>query len=350
MSEEEKGIEESDDLYELQTIIIDRKQSPIRIDKFLQDRMKRVSRNRIQSAIKGGAVRVNGKEMAKPNFKIKPGQEIELLMPKPPAHSKGVVPQDIPLDIRYEDDHLLIVHKPPGLVVHPGFGNWDGTLVNALAYHFKDLPILDGNTNDRLGLVHRIDKDTSGLMVVAKTDESLTALAKQFFYHTIERKYVALVWGDIEEDEGTITGHIGRHPRYRQMYTVFPEEEQGKWAVTHYKVLERLYYLTLVECQLETGRTHQIRVHMKHKGHPLFNDERYGGHRIMKGTVYSKYKRFVENCFDMMPRQALHAKSLGFTHPATGEEMYFEADLPEDFATVLATWRRYVETRKDSPL
>lgn len=350
MSEEEIEIEDGEDLYEHQSIIVDKGQTPLRIDKFLQDRMKKVSRNRIQSAIKAGAVRVDGKEMRKSNLKIKPGHKIEVLLPRPPDQNKGVVPQDIPLDIRYEDDHLMIVHKPAGLVVHPGFGNWDGTLVNGLAYRFKDLPIMEGNSHDRIGLVHRIDKNTSGLLVIAKTDEALSALGKQFFYHTIERKYLALVWGDVEEEEGTITGNIGRHPRDRRLYTVFPEAEEGKWAVTHYKVIERFYYVTLVECQLETGRTHQIRVHMKYKGHPLFSDERYGGDRILKGTVYSKYKRFVENCFALMPRQGLHAKSLGFEHPITGEQMYFEADVPEDFASVLDTWRRYVKSRKDAQL
>lgn len=350
MKEEDIETGEGEDLYELQSIEVDKGQAPLRIDKYLQDRMKKVSRNRIQSAIKAGAVRVDGKEMRKSNLKIKPGHKIEVLLPKPPEHHKGVIPQDIPLDIRYEDDHLMIVHKPAGLVVHPGFGNWDGTLVNGLAYRFKDLPIMEGNSHDRIGLVHRIDKNTSGLLVIAKTDEALTALGKQFFYHTIERKYLALVWGDVEEEEGTIIGNIGRHPRDRRLYTVFPEEEDGKHAVTHYKVVERFYYVTLVECQLETGRTHQIRVHMKYKGHPLFSDDRYGGDRILKGTVYSKYKRFVENCFALMPRQALHAKSLGFEHPITGEKMYFEADVPEDFATVLDTWRRYVKSRKDSQI
>jgi len=340
--------ETTEDLYELQSIVVDKGQAPLRIDKFLQDRLKRVSRNRIQSAIKAGAVRVDGKEMLKSNLKIKPGHRIEVLLPRPPEHSKGVIPQDIPLDVRYEDEHILIVHKPAGLVVHPGFGNWDGTLVNGLAYRFKDLPLMEGNSHDRIGLVHRIDKNTSGLLVIAKTDEALSALGKQFFYHTIERKYLALVWGDVEEEEGTITGHIGRHPRDRKQYTVFPEGEEGKHAITHYKVVERFYYVTLLECQLETGRTHQIRVHMKYKGHPLFSDDRYGGDRILKGTVYSKYKRFVENCFKKMPRQALHARSLGFEHPITGEKMFFEADVPEDFASVLDTWRKYVQSRKDS--
>lgn len=347
MKEEEMETEGTEDLYELQTIEIDKGQTPLRIDKFLQDRLRKVSRNRIQSAIKAGAVKVNGKEMLKSNLKVKPGHKIEILLPRPPDQGKGVIPQDIPIDARYEDDHILIVHKPPGLVVHPGFGNWDGTLVNGLAHRFKDLPIMEGNSPDRIGLVHRIDKDTSGLLVIAKTDEALTALGKQFFYHTIERKYLALVWGDVEEDEGTITGNIGRHPRHRKQYTVFPEGEDGKWAVTHYKVVERFYYVTLIECELETGRTHQIRVHLKYKGHPLFNDERYGGNRILKGTVYSKYRRFVEKCFEKMPRQALHARSLGFEHPITGEQMFFEADVPEDFASVLDTWRRYVQSRKE---
>ncbi|MEZ5044358.1 MAG: RluA family pseudouridine synthase [Saprospiraceae bacterium] len=346
MKEEDFEDDFSDDLYEMQSLFIDPGQAPLRIDKYLLDRLKKVSRNRIQMAIKAGAVRVDQKEILKSNYKIKPGERIDILLPKPPEHTKGVTPQEIPLDIRYEDEDLLVLYKPPGLVVHPGVGNWDGTLVNALAYYFKDLPIMEGNSNDRLGLVHRIDKDTSGLMVVAKSDLALTALAKQFFDHTIDRTYLALVWGEPEEDEGTISGHIGRHPRFRKLFTVFPDGETGKWATTHYKVLERLCYVSLVECKLETGRTHQIRVHMRHLGHPLFNDERYGGDQVVKGTIYSKYKLFVERCFKIMPRQSLHAQSLGFVHPRTGEHLYFEAPLPADFAEVLATWRNYVEGKK----
>jgi 23S rRNA pseudouridine1911/1915/1917 synthase len=338
-----------DDLQDYKIIKVDPKQSPIRLDKFLMDRLMKVSRNRLQNAIRSGSVLVDGKEV-KPNFKVKPGQEITVVTPHPPGEAESVFPQDIPLDIRYEDNDLMIVHKPAGMVVHPGIGHRKGTLVNALAYylgHNEELPVQDSNYQQRMGLVHRIDKNTSGLLVIAKTDYALTHLAKQFFHHTIERTYYALVWGEPEELEGTITGNIGRHPRFRKKFTVFPEEEAGKWAVTHYKVLEPMYYVSLVECKLETGRTHQIRVHMKHLGHPLFNDEYYGGDHILKGTIFSKYKRFVENCFTLMPRHGLHAKSLGFVHPTTGKQMQFDSDLPNDFTEVLDAWRNYVQYRKE---
>lgn len=338
-----------DDLQDYKIIKVDPKQSPIRLDKFLIDRLEKVSRNRLQNAIKSGSVLVDGKEV-KPNFKVKPGQEIAIVMPHPPGESVPVFPQDIPLDIRYEDKDLMIVHKPAGMVVHPGIGHKRGTLVNALAHylgHSEVLPVEDSNYQQRMGLVHRIDKNTSGLLVVAKTDYALTHLAKQFFHHTIERTYYALVWGEPEELKGTIIGNIGRHPRFRKKFTVFPEDEGGKRAVTHYEVLEPMYYVSLVKCNLETGRTHQIRVHMQHLGHPLFNDDRYGGDSILKGTVFSKYKRFVENCFTLMPRHGLHAKSLGFVHPTTGEQMHFDSDLPEDFNEVLNTWRNYVKYRKE---
>lgn len=340
-----KELLSNDDLQDHQVIIVDPKQSPIRIDKFLMDRVFRVTRNRLQNAIRAGAVLVNDKEI-KPNFKVKPGHKIDVILPRPPSSIGGVVPENIPLDIRYEDDDIIVVHKPPGLVVHPGIGHHSGTLVNALAYHFKSLPVMEGNSDDRLGLVHRIDKNTSGLLVVAKTEYAMNHLAKQFFNHSIERTYYALVWGEPDELQGTITGNIGRHPRFRKLFTVFPEGDEGKWAVTHYKVLEPMYYVSLVQCNLETGRTHQIRVHMKHVGHPLFNDDRYGGDRVVKGTVFSKYKSFVENCFKAMPRHALHAKSLGFIHPSTGEKMLFETELPDDFHQVLETWRRYLNSRK----
>lgn len=337
----------SDEYLDYQVIAVDRKQSPIRIDKFLMDRLERTSRNRVQNAIRSGAILVDGKEV-KPNYKIRPGEEISVVIPRPPGEGAKVAPQQIPLDIRYEDEDLLVLYKPAGMVVHPGIGHPRNTLVNALAFHFgeQNLPVMDDNQSDRLGLVHRIDKNTSGLLVVAKSDYAMTHLAKQFYYHTIERTYNALVWGEPEEDEGTIIGNVGRHPRFRQKFTVFPDGESGKWAVTHYKVLERLYYVSLVQCNLETGRTHQIRVHMEYLGHPLFNDERYGGDRIVKGTIFSKYKMFVENTFSIMPRHALHAKSLGFIHPRTGKEMYFESDLPLDFQDALDRWRRYVAGRK----
>jgi 23S rRNA pseudouridine1911/1915/1917 synthase len=336
-----------DEYYDHHYIDVDPKQSLIRIDKFLMDRLFKVSRNRIQNAIRSGSILVDEKEV-KPNFKIKPGQRISIILPRPPGEGVKLAPQNIPLDILFEDDDLLILNKPPGMVVHPGIGHYKGTLVNALAYHFKDLPVMRGNYNDRLGLVHRIDKNTSGLMVVAKSDYAITHLAKQFYYHTIERTYLALIWGEPAEDKGAIRAHVGRHPRFRQRFAAFPDGEHGKWAVTHYKVLERLYYVSLVQCNLETGRTHQIRVHMEHLGHPLFNDERYGGDRIVKGTVFSKYKRFVENCFTILPRHALHAKSLGFVHPTTGKEMYFEVDIPSDFQQVLDRWRNYIHSRKEA--
>ena len=338
----------SDDLYKEITIKVDPKQRPIRIDKFLMDRLEKVSRNRVQNAIRAGAITVDGKEV-KPNFKIKPGHEISVVVPKPPGEGKGVTPQDIPLEIIYEDEDILIVNKEAGMVVHPGIGHSRGTLVNALAYHFgKDMPVLEGNYNDRLGLVHRIDKNTSGLLVIAKTDYAMTHLAKQFFNHTIERTYYALIWGEPVEAKGTITGNVGRHPRHRTNYTVFPEGDEGKWAVTHYEVIEGLYYVSLIKCNLETGRTHQIRVHMQHIGHSLFNDDKYGGDRIVKGTVFSKYKSFVENTFTVMPRHALHAKSLGFIHPRTEKEVYFESELPPDFSKALDRWRRYVDGRRAS--
>lgn len=347
MQDEKLNDAYSDEFYDHIEINVDPKQSPIRIDKFLMDRLERASRNRIQNAIRSGSIRVDDKEV-KPNFKVKPGQVISAVVPRPPGEGVGVFPQRIPLDIRYEDEDLLVLYKPPGMVVHPGVGHTRGTLVNALAYYFgqQQMPIMEGNYQDRLGLVHRIDKNTSGLLVIAKSDYAMTHLAKQFFNHTIERTYYALVWGEPKENAGTITGNVGRHPRFRHQFTVFPEGDQGKWAVTHYKVLERLYYVSLVQCNLETGRTHQIRVHMQHLGHPLFNDERYGGDRIVKGTIFSKYKEFVDHCFTVLPRHGLHAKSLGFVHPTTGKEMFFETDLPQDFQNALEEWRHYVESRK----
>lgn len=344
MSEQEN----TEALFEHQRIVVDPKQSPVRIDKFLLDRLFKVSRNRIQNGVKDGAILVDGKQV-KVNHKIKPGEVITVSMPHPPKLGQGVEPENIPLDIVYEDDVLMVIHKPPGMVVHPGVGVHSGTLVNALAYYLQntDLPVMEGNLADRPGLVHRIDKNTSGLMVIAKTSEAMTHLAKQFFDHSIERKYVAFVWGEPDDEQGTIEGHIGRHPQYRTMQHVFAEGEEGKAATTHYKVLERLYYVSLVECQLETGRTHQIRVHFKHIGHPLFNDEKYGGDTVRKGTVFSKYKQFVHNSFKMIPRHALHAKSIGFVHPVSGQDMFFDSELPEDMASVLEKWRGYLSSRKN---
>ena len=309
--------------------------------------MEKLSRNRIQNACKAGAVLVNDKPV-KSNYKIRPKDNIKIVLPKPPVENTSIIPEDIPLDIRYEDDDLMIVYKPPGMVVHPGTGNRSGTLVNALAYYLQnaDLPVMEGNQLDRPGLVHRIDKDTSGLLVIAKTEFAMTHLAKQFFDHSIEREYIALVWGNFDETKGTITGHIGRHPRDRKKMHVFPDEDFGKHAVTHFEVIQDYYYVSLVNCRLETGRTHQIRVHMSNLNHPLFNDEKYGGSSIVKGTVFSKYKQFVHNCFKLLPRQALHAKSLGFIHPRTKEFVKFEADLPQDFSETIEKWNAYLNSRK----
>ncbi|MBP6447122.1 MAG: RluA family pseudouridine synthase [Saprospiraceae bacterium] len=341
-------LEPSDELYIHQKIICDPKQAQIRIDKFLIDRLQKVSRNRIQNAIKIGCILVNQKEI-KSNYKVKPGDEISLVLPSDPDEETPLLPQYIPLDIFYEDEHLMVINKPAGLVVHPGTGNTTGTLVNGLLYHFhhSDLPLLKGNKEDRPGLVHRIDKDTSGLILIAKTDFAMTHLAKQFFDHTVEREYIALVWGDITTEHDTIVGYIGRHEKDRMQMAVHQDENRGKHAITHYQVVERLYYVTLVKCHLETGRTHQIRVHMKHIGHTLFNDSKYGGDQILKGTIFNKYKQFVDNCLEIMPRQALHARCIGFVHPVTEEKLYFECDLPDDFQGVLTKWRNYVNTRKE---
>lgn len=333
----------SDELYEHFSITADKGQAMMRIDKYLTCRMEHCSRNRIQAAADGGNILVNGRSV-KSSYKVKPLDRISLVMPYP-RREVEIVPQNIPLDIAYEDDDVILVNKRAGMVVHPGHGNYDGTLVNALTYHLRELPMFQEG-DMRAGLVHRIDKNTSGLLVVAKNERAHARLAKQFFDHTISRRYVALVWGNFTEDEGTITGNIGRSLRDRLRMAVFPDGSDGKHAVTHYKVLRRYGYVTLIECRLETGRTHQIRVHMEYTGHPLFNDERYGGDRILKGTTFSKYQQFIENCFSLMPRHALHARSLGFVHPATGEEVYFESELPEDFRAVLDKWDAYVAANR----
>lgn len=334
--------DEFGDLYEWQEFKADPRQEPIRIDKFLMDRLKDVTRSKVQAGIEEGFVQVNGK-VVKSNHKIKPLDLITVRLRKPRNDGK-VMPEQMPLDIRYEDDDVMVIFKPAGLVVHPGVGNHSGTLVNALAWHFKELPVVEG-TNEYPGVVHRIDKDTTGLMVIAKTDLAISKLAKQFFDHTIERRYRALVWGDFEENEGTVTGHIGRHERNTKMFTVYEDGDYGKHAITHYRVIQRFGYVTLVECQLETGRTHQIRVHMKHIGHPLFNDKLYGGDKIVKGTIFTKYKEFIDNCFKMLPHQALHAFSLGFQHPSKDEKVYLEADMPEYFRATLDKWKKYTEGR-----
>jgi len=336
--EEIQALETEDqELFEHFRIVVDKGQSLLRLDKFLMNRIENASRNRIQNAIEAGSVLVNGREI-KASYKVKPLDEISVVLPHPPRDTE-VYPENIPLNIAYEDDDLLIVNKAAGMVVHPGYNNYSGTLVNALVYYFNQLPQLPGNEG-RPGLVHRIDKDTSGLLVIAKNEWAITFLAKQFFDHSISRKYLALVWGDLEED-GTVTGYIGRSLKDRRVMSVYDDPEKGKWSVTHYKVLERLRYVTLVECQLETGRTHQIRAHMKSIGHPLFNDAVYGGDQILKGATFSKYKQFVENCFELLPRQALHAQSLGFVHPVTKKQVGFECPLPEDFEACLNKWRSY---------
>ena len=339
----------NDEWYERHEIVADPKQSYIRLDKFLMDRLANRSRSRVQNAIRAGSVKVDDLEV-KPNYKVKPGNHISIILPKALEESFNIAPQNIPLDIVYEDDDVLIINKPYKMAVHPGVGIPQGTVVNAVAWHLREqvekLPVKVGNEPDRAGIVHRIDKDTTGLMVIAKNEYSMVHLANQFFYHTIERRYWALVWGDMEADSGKVVGNIGRNPNDRKLFMVFPEGEDGKYAVTHWRVLERFYYVTLIECQLETGRTHQIRVHMKSIGHTLFGDPRYGGNQILKGTLYSKYKQFVETLFTILPRQALHARVLGFTHPRTGEKVYFESDLPQDMQTVINKWREYVQSRK----
>ncbi|MBR4212389.1 MAG: RluA family pseudouridine synthase [Bacteroidales bacterium] len=335
--------DEEQELFEHFRFEVDRGQEPMRIDKFLSGHMMQTSRHRIQLAIDAGYVRV-GDRVVKANYKVRPLDTITIMLP---YERRGfeVVPENIPLDIVYEDDDLLVVDKPAGLVVHPGHGHFTGTLVNALAFH---LGIRPGEADDeRMGvLVHRIDKDTSGLLVVAKNDAAQMHLARQFFEHTITRRYVALVWGNVAEEEGTVSGNIGRDPNDRLRFKVFPEDGPGKHAVTHYHVLERFGYVTLVECVLETGRTHQIRVHMNSIGHPLFNDSLYGGDRILKGALYTKYKQFIDNCFALLPRQALHARVLGFVHPTTGKELYFESPIPADMTALLDKWRRYVGVRE----
>ncbi|MDR3366371.1 MAG: RluA family pseudouridine synthase [Prevotellaceae bacterium] len=326
-------------MYEHFSFAADKGQAAVRVDKFLTNRLEHTSRSRIQSAAEAGNIWANG-EPVKSSYKVKPLDVVSVVLPYPPR-SVEVIPENIPLDILYEDDDLMVLNKAAGMVVHPGHGNFSGTLVNALTYHLQDLPLFKTGSV-RAGLVHRIDKNTSGVMVVAKSEAAHNRLAKQFFDHTIERLYVALAWGTPNPEEGTITGNIGRSLRDRIKMQVFSDGEQGKRAVTHYRVAERLGYVSLLECRLETGRTHQIRAHMEHIGHPLFNDERYGGSAILKGTTFAKYRQFVQSCFEALPRHALHAKVLGFVHPSTGKAMRFETPLPQDMATVVERWRTYV--------
>ena len=338
MSEEAHEFEE--ELYEHHRIVVDAGQELLRIDKFLMDRLPNVTRSKVQGGIKDGFVEVNGQQV-KPNYKVHPGDNISVRLPEPPRDEE-VVPENIPLDIVVEDEHILIVNKPAGMVVHPAYQNWSGTLVNALAYHFQNLPEMKGN-DGRPGLVHRIDKDTSGLLVIAKTELAMNGLAKQFFDHSIERTYQALVWGTPDESQGTIDVNVGRSLKDRRITTAFPEGDFGKRAVTHYEVIKDLRYVSLLKCNLETGRTHQIRAHMKYIGHPLFNDAIYGGDQILKGTIFTKYKQFVQNCFKIMPRQALHAKTLGFVHPFTKKKVFVETELPEDFQNVIQKWINYID-------
>jgi len=328
------------EMFEHYRFVVDKGQALVRIDKYLVNCMASISRNRIQEAADAGNIRVNGK-VVKSNYRIKPFDIITIHLAYPPSEFE-IYPQDIPIDIVYEDDDIIVVNKQPGLVVHPGFGNFDGTLLNAIAWHLKDLPEFDVN-DSRIGLVHRIDKDTSGLLLIAKTEHAKMYLGKQFFNKTTHRRYQAVVWGNVKQDEGTIIGALARDPRDRMQFMVFPEGENplAKYAVTHYKVIERFGYATLVECRLETGRTHQIRVHMKHIGHTLFNDERYGGHIILKGNTTAMYKAFIKNCFFACPRQALHAKELGFVHPRSGEYMFFNSELPQDIENLIDKWRKY---------
>jgi 23S rRNA pseudouridine1911/1915/1917 synthase len=337
--------ESSDELFERFNFKADKGQEPLRIDKYLMNRIEGATRNKLQQAINAGLVLVNTKEV-RPNYKVKALDEIIVYSDMSPDET-DVIAQNIPLNIIYEDEYLMVINKPAGMVVHPGSGNYTGTLLNGVAYYLqKQQPELSEESLPRFGLVHRIDKNTSGLLVLAKTDKAMSQLAKQFYDHTIKRQYIALVWGDMEKDSGTIIAHVGRHTRFRKLFEAYPDGEHGKEAITHYKVKERLGYVTLVECVLETGRTHQIRVHMKFIGHPLFNDDFYGGDKIVKGTVYAKYKQFVENCFAICPRQALHAQTLGFVHPITHNDMFFEAELPSDMDQLIEKWRKYVTVGK----
>ena len=337
---EEQDIEE---LYEHHKVVADKGQEPLRVDKFLLNRLEGPSRNKIQQSAVQGLIQVNGK-IVKSNYKVKPNDEVYVMFSLPPSEIE-LIPQDIPINIVYEDYDVVVVNKEAGMVVHPGYGNYKGTLVNALTFHFNNLPHNKGNPT-RPGLVHRIDKNTTGLMVIAKNEHAMTHLSKQFFDRTVDRRYNALVWGDLKEEEGSIEGNIGRSLKNRKVMTVFPEGDYGKYAKTNYKVLERLSYISLLECKLETGRTHQIRVHFQHIKHPLFNDFEYGGDKILKGTTFSKYKQFVENCFRLIPRQSLHAKSLCFKHPKTGKWLSFESDLPSDMLDVIEKWRSYSKHKK----
>ena len=338
----EEFSDQEQDLFEHYRFVADPGQSPLRIDKFLMGRIENASRNKIQQAATAGSILVNDKAV-KQNYKVRPGDVITIVLTEPPRETE-IIPEDIPIDIMFEDDHIMVINKRAGMVVHPAFGNFTGTLVNALTYYLRQQ---SGNDEAKPYLVHRIDKDTSGVMLVAKTELAQTRLAKEFFDHTIDRKYTALVWGDMEEDEGTITGNLARHKSNRKLMTVYPDGETGKHAVTHWKVLERYGYVTLIECILETGRTHQIRAHLKYIKHPLFNDAAYGGDQILKGTTFTRHRQFIKNCFSILPRQALHARSLGLKHPVSGEKLFFDSDLATDMQEVIAKWEHYVVHQKE---
>ncbi len=331
-------------LYEHYRFIVEEGQSPERIDVFLTRKLEGKSRTQIQKAAKENLIYVNDQPV-KANYKVRPHDVIQIMMPQPKKEIE-IIAEDLPLEIVYEDEDLIVINKQAGMVVHPSYGHYTGTLINALAHHLRNAPLFKNNNDIRPGLVHRIDKDTSGLLVIAKNEKAKNFLSRQFAEHTTYRRYIAMVWGDLQTDEGTIIGHIGRHPKNRKIMYVYPDGRKGKHAITHYKVLKRYGYVTLVECKLETGRTHQIRAHFKHINHPLFNDADYGGDKILWGTTYAKYKQFVQNCFKIMPRQALHAKSLGFIHPSTGKKMYFESELPEDFKELIKRWDNYIKHRQ----
>ena len=339
---EEEELTDQQELFEHYRFKADPGQSLLRIDKFLSDRLENSSRTRIQNAANAGNILVNNNAV-KPNYRIKPGDIVQVVLPTPPREIE-LIPENIPLNIVYEDDDVLVVNKEPGMVVHPAYGNYTGTLVNALMWHFRDLPLF--NTGEsRPGLVHRLDKNTSGILVIAKNEYALNRLSKQFYDRTTDRRYNALIWGTPDQAEGTIIGNVGRSIKDRKIMQVFKDESEGKTAITHYKVLENLGYISLIECKLETGRTHQIRVHFSHIKHPLFNDEEYGGNQILKGTTFTKYHQFVKNCFKILPRQALHAKSLAFNHPVTGERLFFDSDLPDDMVQIIEKWRKYISGR-----
>jgi 23S rRNA pseudouridine1911/1915/1917 synthase len=340
MAEEEN--DDQQELFEHHRFIVDPGQSLLRIDKFLYDRMENTSRTRIQNASNAGNILVNNSTV-RSNYKVKPGDIIQIVLPTPPREIE-LIPENIPLNIVYEDEDVLVVNKEPGMVVHPAYGNYTGTLVNALMWHFRELPLFQTG-EIRPGLVHRLDKNTSGILVVAKNELALNRLSRQFFEHTTDRRYIALIWGKPDQDEGTITGHVGRNLKDRKIMQVFPDAREGKDAVTHYKVVEDLGYISMVECKLETGRTHQIRVHFSYIKHPLFSDEEYGGDHILKGTTFTKYQQFIRNCFKILPRQALHAKSLAFDHPVTGERLFFDSVLPFDMQQVIDKWRKYISGR-----